>query len=169
MNAPRKVNGFRYQPSFEEESENAERLEEFNYITDALKTIRRMDVEKTLLEEEVYDNDYILELVNRKVWSLQTKPEKKASEMVPRQFHQYLDIFEKKPSERMPLRKPWDHAIDLNENFVPRKAKLYPCSPTEREEIDAFIDDQLAKGYIRPSKSHRRCQTIYEDGSSLGI
>ena len=53
----------------------------------------------------------------------------------------------------MPLRKPWDHAIDLNENFMPRKAKLYPCSPTERAEIDAFIDDQLAKGYIRPSKS----------------
>ena len=101
--APRKVNGFGYQPSFKEESENAERLEEFNYITDALKTIRCMDVEKTLLEEETYDNDYILKLVNHKVRSLQTKPEKKASEMVPRQFHQYLDIFEKKPSERMPL------------------------------------------------------------------
>ena len=53
----------------------------------------------------------------------------------------------------MPLRKPWDHAIDLNENFGPQKAKLYPCSPTECTEIDAFIDDQLAKGYIRPSKS----------------
>ena len=153
MCAPQKVKRFGYQPSFEEESEDAERLEEFNYITDALKTIRRLTPDKTPLEEESYDNDYILELINCKVRSLQTKPEKKVSEMVPRQFHQYLDIFEKKPSERMPLRKPWDHAIDLNENFILRKAKLYPCSPTERAEIDAFIDDQLAKGYIRPSKS----------------
>ena len=112
-----------------------------------------MNVDKTPLDEEPYDNDYILELINWKVRSLQVKPEKKVSKMVPRQFHQYLDIFEKKPSERMPLRKPWDHAIDLNESFVPWKAKLYPCSPTECEEIDAFIDDQLAKGYIRPSKS----------------
>ena len=153
MRAPQKVKRFGYQPLFEEESEDAECLEEFNYITDALKTIRRLTPDKTPLEEESYNNEYILELINHKVRSLQTKPEKKASEMVPRQFHQYLDIFEKKPSERMPLRKPWDHAIDLNENFVPRKAKLYPCSPTEREEIDTFIDDQLAKGYIRPSKS----------------
>ena len=153
MSAPRKVNGFKYQSSVEEESENAERLEEFNYITDTLKTIRRMTPDKTPLEEESYDSEYVLELINRKVRSLQAKPEKKMSEMVPQQFHQYLDIFEKKPSERMPLRKTWDHAIDLNENFVPRKAKLYPCSPIERAEIDAFIDDQLAKGYIRPSKS----------------
>ena len=119
MRAPQKVEGFKYQPSFEEESENAERLEEFHYITDALQTIRRMNIDKTPLDEESYDNDYVLELINRKVRSLQVKPEKKPSEMVPRQFHQYLDIFEKKPSERMPLRKPWDHAIDLNENFVP--------------------------------------------------
>ena len=83
MRAPQKVKRFGYQPSFEEESEDAEHLEEFNYITDALKTIRRLTPDKTSLEEESYDNEYILELINRKVRSLQTKPEKKASEMVP--------------------------------------------------------------------------------------
>ena len=30
---------------------------------------------------------------------------------------------------------------------------VYPRSPTEQAEIDAFIDDQLAKGYIHPSTS----------------
>ena len=80
---PRKVNGFKYQPSFEEELENAERLEEFNYITDALKTIRHMNIDKVPLKEENYDNDYILKLINHKVRSLQIKPEKKVSEMVP--------------------------------------------------------------------------------------
>ena len=82
MSAPWKVNGFGYQPSFEEESEDAERLEEFNYITEALKTIRRLTPDKTPLEEENYDNDYVLDLINHKVWSLQAKLEKKASEMV---------------------------------------------------------------------------------------
>ena len=153
MSAPRKVNGFKYQPSVEEESEIAERVEEFNKVIEAMKLVRRITPDKVPLEIEREDNNYILGLINCKVRSLQIKPEKKVSEMVPQQFHQYLDIFKKKPSERMPLRKPWDHAIDLNENFVPRKAKLYPCSPTERAEIDAFIDDQLTKGYIRPSKS----------------
>ena len=45
-------------------------------------------------------------------------------EMVPRQFHKYLKVFEKKESERMPTRKAWDHAIDLREGFVPKKGKI---------------------------------------------
>ena len=74
-------------------------------------------------------------------------------ELVPPQYHVYLDVFEKKASEYIPLRKPWDHAIDLVLDFKPIKSHIYPCSPTEQAEIDAFIDDQLAKGYIRPSTS----------------
>ena len=70
MRTPQKVKRFGYQPSFEEESEDAEHLEEFNYITDALKTIRRLTPDKTPFKEESYDNEYILELINCKVWSL---------------------------------------------------------------------------------------------------
>jgi len=74
-------------------------------------------------------------------------------EMVPRQFHKYLKVFEKKDSERMPMRKAWDHAIDLREGFVPKKGKIYLLSRVEREEIQKFVKDQLRKEYIRPSKS----------------
>ena len=48
----------------------------------------------------------------------------------------------------MPLHKPWNHAIDLVLDFKSIQSHIYPCSPTEQAEIDAFIDDQLAKGYI---------------------
>ena len=74
-------------------------------------------------------------------------------EMVPRRFHKYLKVFEKKDSERMPTRKTWDHAIDLREGFVPKKGKIYPLSRIEREEVQEFVKDQLRKGYIRLSKS----------------
>ena len=74
-------------------------------------------------------------------------------EIVPRRFHKYLKVFEKKDSERMPIRKAWDHAIDLKEGFVPKKGKIYLLSRVEREEIQEFVKDQLRKGYIRPSKS----------------
>ena len=74
-------------------------------------------------------------------------------EMVPRRFHKYLKVFEKKDSERMPMRKAWDHAIDLREGFVPKKGKIYPLSRVEREKVQEFMKDQLRKGYIRPSKS----------------
>ena len=74
-------------------------------------------------------------------------------EMVPKQFHKYLKVFEKKELERMLIRKAWDHAIDLREGFVPKKGKIYPLLRVEREEVQEFVKDQLRKGYIRPSKS----------------
>ena len=60
---------------------------------------------------------------------------RKIEEMVSRQFHKYLKVFEKKESERMPMRKAWDHAIDLREEFVPKKSKIYPLSRVEREKV----------------------------------
>ena len=52
----------------------------------------------------------------------------------------------------MPTRKIWDHAINTKEGFVPKKGKIYPLSREEREEVYEFIQEQLRKGYIRPSK-----------------
>ena len=78
---------------------------------------------------------------------------RKMEKIVPRQFHKYLKVFEKKESERMPMRKAWDHTIDLREGFVPKKGKIYLLSRVEREEVQEFVKNQLRKGYIRPSKS----------------
>jgi len=78
---------------------------------------------------------------------------RKIEEMVPRWLHKYLKMFEKKESERMPMRKVWDHAIDLKEGFVPQKGKIYLLLRVEREEVQEFVKDQLRKEYIRPSKS----------------
>ena len=74
-------------------------------------------------------------------------------EMVPQRFHKYLKVFEKKDLERIPMRKAWDHAINLREGFVLKKGKIYPLSRVEREKVQEFVKNQLRKGYIRPSKS----------------
>ena len=92
-------------------------------------------------------------MIDHQIQFLEKKLEKAAAELVPPQYHVYLDVFEKKALECMLLRKPWDHAIDLALDFKPIKSCIYPCSPMEQEEIDTFIDDQLAKGYIHPSIS----------------
>ena len=57
-------------------------------------------------------------------------------------------MFGKTKSERMLVRKPWNHAIQLKEEFVPRKGKVYSLSRDKREEVQAFVEDQLRKGYI---------------------
>jgi len=38
-------------------------------------------------------------------------------------------------SERMPVRKVWDYAIDLKENFKARKARVYPLSRNKKEKV----------------------------------
>jgi len=52
----------------------------------------------------------------------------------------------------MPVRKPWDHVINLREDFVLRKEKTYLILREEKEKIREFVEEQLRKGYIRPSK-----------------
>ena len=98
---------------------------------------------------------------------------RKVEELVPRRFHKWKKVFGKAESERMPTRKPWDHAIDLREDFVPRKGRIYPLSRTEKEEVQAFVESQLKKGYIRPSKSPQTLPVLFvpkkEDGTRLPL
>ena len=53
----------------------------------------------------------------------------------------------------MPMRKVWDHTIDLKETFKPKKKRIYLLSKDKREEVQKFVNNQLRKRYIRLSKS----------------
>ena len=91
-----------------------------------------------------------------KIWDEEeeaAKSEAEAKKLVLERFHKWIKVFEKKQLERMPIRKLWDHTIDVKEGFIPRKGKVYPLSREEREEVREFVKEQLRKGYIRPSKS----------------
>jgi len=76
------------------------------------------------------------------------RSEVEAKKMVPEKYHQWIKVFRKKQSERMLMRKVWDHVIDIKKGFVPRKGKVYLLSREEREEVREFIKEQLRKGYI---------------------
>ena len=87
--------------------------------------------------------------------------------MVLKQFYRWIKVFGKKASERMPMKKTWDHTIDLREGFVPKKKKVYPLSREEKEEVREFIQKQIRKGYIRPLKSPQMAPVFFvekEDG-----
>jgi len=85
----------------------------------------------------------------------------KVKKMVPQRFHKWLKVFEKVESERMPVREPWDYAINLRKNFVPRKERTYLISREEKEEVREFVEEQLRKGYIRPLKSSQTLPVFF--------
>ena len=41
----------------------------------------------------------------------------------------------------MPVRKPWDHVINLREDFVLRKEKTYLILREEKEEVREFMEE----------------------------
>jgi len=101
-----------------------------------------MEVKKIAEEWEIWDEE-----------EEAARSEAEAKKLVPERFHEWIKVFRKKQSERMPMRKIWDHVINVKEGFVPRKGKMYPLSREEREEVRKFIEEQLRKGYIQPLKS----------------
>jgi len=86
-----------------------------------------------------------------KIWNKEeeaARSEEETKKLVPKKFYQWIKVFGKKQLERMPMQKIWDHAINMKEEFMPRKKKVYLLSRKEREEVQKFIQEQLRKGYI---------------------
>src|SRR5271156_1836444 len=81
------------------------------------------------------------------------KETKMLEEMVPPELLEYKSVFDEVEASRFPESRPWDHAIDLKDDFIPKDCPIYPLSLAEQEKLQDFIDDNLRKGYIRPSKS----------------
>ena len=112
------------------------------------------------LDEE--DEREALEWIHQaKVEAPAKKPVRTPEELVPPCYHSYLDIFLEKAASRFPLRKPWDHAINLKDSFKLKKGRLIPLSPEEQKEVSEFVNEQLAKGYIRPSKSEQTSPVFF--------
>ena len=59
------------------------------------------------------------------------------------------------------MKNLWDHIIEMKEGFILRKRKVYPLLREEREEMCKFIEKQLRKGYIRPSKSSQTALVFF--------
>jgi len=69
---------------------------------------KTVEVRKVVEEWEIWDKE-----------EEAAKSEEEAKKLVPRQFHRWIKVFGKKQLERMPMRKLWDHAIDMKEGFMP--------------------------------------------------
>src|ERR1700678_2695024 len=81
------------------------------------------------------------------------KANKTDKELVPEEFHDYLDIFSEEKANRFPKPQSWDHKIEMKEGFEPKSFKNYNLIPAEQIELDKFLKENLEKGYIRPSQS----------------
>jgi hypothetical protein len=73
--------------------------------------------------------------------------------LIPEDLHDCLDVFDDNKANRFSESNVWDHKIDMKEGFEPTYFKNYNLTPEEKKELDKFLDENLEKGYVRPSQS----------------
>jgi hypothetical protein len=65
----------------------------------------------------------------------------------------YLDVFSLENSKQLAPHRDVDLAIDLQPGKEPPYGPIYPLSQTELAALREFLEEYLAKGFIRESKS----------------
>jgi len=143
---------------------------EINWETGEVRMTRCLPLCGQTPEKKVIKRKQVMEKDKKDLrWTMEEREKReeieedhrKVEELVPRCFHKWKKVFGKVKSKRMPTKKPWDYAIDLKEDFVPRKGQIYPLSKTEKEEVQVSVESQLKKGYIRPSKSPQTLPVLF--------
>ena len=77
----------------------------------------------------------------------------KGMQMVNDYIKEFKDVFSEAEFNVLPERRPWDHVIELTPGFKPLDCKVYPLNGPEQKALDAFLEENLRTGRIRPSKS----------------
>jgi len=73
---------------------------------------------------------------------------------IPTEYRCHRKVFSKEAAQRFPESHVWDHAIELKPGTLSTlPGKIYALSQLELQELQKFIKEHLAKGYIHPSKS----------------
>ncbi|KXN85047.1 hypothetical protein AN958_11753, partial [Leucoagaricus sp. SymC.cos] len=88
---------------------------------------------------------------------------------LPPYMQKYTDLFNKNNFDRLPDCMQWDHEIKLMDDALPElRAKIYPMTIKEEEELNTFINKNLKSGRIRVSKSQYATPCFFipkKDGS----
>lgn len=72
---------------------------------------------------------------------------------LPSEYHDLTVAFSKTEASQLPPHRPSDCAIDLLPGSSPSRDRVFPLSQPESEAMKAYIEEELSKGFIRPSTS----------------
>ncbi len=72
---------------------------------------------------------------------------------LPMEYQDLTEAFSKSKASQLPPHQSNDCAIDLLPGAMPTRGRVFPLSQPESEAMKAYIEEELAKGFIRPSIS----------------
>ncbi|MBW0488280.1 hypothetical protein O181_027995 [Austropuccinia psidii MF-1] len=95
-------------------------------------------------------------------WDEEEEPEeiKTVLKVVPPAYHQYLYSFSKVKAEKRPPHHSSDHHIKL-EGFLAPVGVIYSLSYQKSETLQAYLSENVEKGFIRPSSSSTGAPVLF--------
>jgi hypothetical protein len=72
---------------------------------------------------------------------------------LPNCIQDYADVFSPKKADKLPPHRSYDHEIRLTSNQKLPFGKIYSMSREELQTLRDWLDENLRKGFIRPSSS----------------
>ncbi|KAI2657028.1 Transposon Tf2-6 polyprotein [Labeo rohita] len=76
-----------------------------------------------------------------------------SNQTIPAEYHDLLEAFSTVRATELPPHRPGDCAIELTPGAVPPRGRIFPLSQPESEAMEHYIQEELAKGFIRHSTS----------------
>ena len=85
----------------------------------------------------------------------QARPETDPQQVLPKEYHEFLNVFSRKASDELPKHKSFDYCIELKEDPEKelRNPPLYSISTEELRIVKKYLEDNLNKGFIEVSSS----------------
>lgn len=72
-------------------------------------------------------------------------------QVIPVEFHDYLDVFRKSDYTSLPPHRSYDHVVELLPNVELKRLKPYPLSAAADKWLKNWIDESRRIGHIEPS------------------
>ena len=87
---------------------------------------------------------------------------------MPNKYTDFADIFSPKLATKLLEHRISNYAIKLLDNQQPPYGSIYSLGPVKLEILKTYIENNLANGFIRPSKSPAGAPILFDkkpDGS----
>ena len=90
-----------------------------------------------------------------------TQEKDKARAKIPRDYQEFYTMFKKEANEKLPEHWDWDHKIPIEKGKKPTYGPIYVLSETKLKALREYLDENLKKGFIRPSTSPARYPILF--------
>lgn len=78
-------------------------------------------------------------------------------------------VFSKEKCGVLPLHRLTNCAIELIPGAKLPKLRMYSMTPKELEKLRSYIDKNLARGFIRPSRSQMAAPVLFREKKDGGL